>query len=175
MRYVLLIISTLAVLALSADLIFLDKSFNVLLLVLLTLMALNTFYIFISRPILKISDVLLRASDGLALASLELQHQADEVRLREIETENRRLEEAQYQRDKLQTAKDILKQMSVRVSLDRKETTSLPQIADQSRLSDPARTTQPSAPPVVAAPQRLNGLDSGAKPDRLVAQAGSAR
>ena len=167
MRYILLIISALAVLVLLADWILLDKSLNVLLLVLLALMMLNTFYIFISRPVLKTSDLLLRVSGGLALASLELQHQADEVRLREVETENRRLEEAQYQRDKLQTAKDILKQMSARIPLDRRGTTSLPQITDQTRLIDPAHTLQPSVPPVVVARQRLNGPDGEVLPSTL--------
>ena len=40
----------------------------------------------------KTSDILARASTGLALASLELQHQAQEAQVREVEAEKRRLQ-----------------------------------------------------------------------------------
>ena len=136
----------------------------------IVLLVANTFYIYVSRPRIKTSDILARASTGLALASLELRYHAQDVQAREAEAEKRRLAEAEHNQYKLQVAKDVLQQLRWKAPGDRAEKTKLSQITHQ-RLSDNrALPLQPPVAPAAHKPPLANGHDAVAEPSQTVAQ-----
>ncbi|MFC6741779.1 hypothetical protein [Methylobacterium tardum] len=147
---------------------------DIVLFVFLAFLIANSFYILISRPTVKTSDILARASTGLALASLELQHQSQEAAIREVEAEERRLSEEENSQFKLQIAKDILDTMQSKLPVYRHKTEALPKITNQMRQKTHALPLL-STIPVAAENVRLsNGHDAGEKPTPPVIQASPA-
>ena len=119
LRYILLGFSALATLAVLVFWTVSGRASDIALFILLAFLIANTFYVFASRPSLKTSDLLARVSTSLALASLELQHQAQEAQGREVETEKRRLAETEHHQYKLQVAKDMLQHLRAKLPQDR--------------------------------------------------------
>jgi hypothetical protein len=68
----------------------------------------NSIYILFSSPTLRVSSVFDRAATGLAFASLELQHQASEAKIREAEAERIRAQEAEQNKSKLRAAEEFI-------------------------------------------------------------------
>jgi hypothetical protein len=160
--------SALAALILLVSWIIWGRGVDIMLFVALTFLVANTVYLFFSRPTIRTSDLLKSASTSFALASLELQHQAQEVQAREAEAEQRRLADAEHNRYKLQVAKDLLQHLRPKVSLDRSEEAKLRQITYHAPRED--TVTPPPAPPAPPAPSRpdpvrpTNGHAVGARP-----------
>ena len=144
-RFILLGISAISVIALLAFWTISGKAFDILLLAALSFLIANTCYIFISRPAIKTSDILTRVSGSLALASMELQYQAEEAQIREAEAEKIRLAEDEYNKQKLQAAKDLLQHLRINNPQNLKNGASLPQITHQAQ---PKSSTLPLPPPV---------------------------
>ena len=170
-RWTLLGFSTLSALVLLAFWTVSGRSADIVLFVVLAFLIANIFYILVSRPTIGTSDILARASTGFALASLELQHQAQEARAREEEADKRRLAEAEQNRYKLQVARDMLQLMRPKFSLDQNSPTGSRQI------SYAARSEQNALPSPLSVPQRgndlrhVNGHGPAEKPSQSVARA----
>lgn len=118
---------------------------NFLILLALAFLIINIFYIFISRPTIKTSELLTRASAGLAIISFELQFRAQEAKNREVEAEKNRFAEQERSQYKLKIAKDMLHHISPRLQIDQKEQSKSPRITHQLQLENG------SVPPAVKA------------------------
>lgn len=164
LRYILLGFSALATLAVLVFWTVSGRASDIALFILLAFLIANTFYVFASRPSLKTSDLLARVSTSLALASLELQHQAQEAQGREVETEKRRLAETEHHQYKLQVAKDMLQHLRAKLPQDRKDQANLPQITHQARSDTGALPLPPPAPPAPETVRPPNGRDAAEKP-----------
>lgn len=124
----------------------------------------NTFYIFFTRPTLKTSDLIKKASTGLALASIELQYRAQEAQDREVEAEQQYLAEAENYQYKLQVARDMLYHLGMKVPLPLKKEPKIRQIAQQGEIKDIALSKPLPAPDAAEkAPSTLRP-DAVAKP-----------
>ncbi|MCJ2084726.1 hypothetical protein MKK88_01790 [Methylobacterium sp. E-005] len=172
-RYILLGFSALAALILMMVWIFSGRAFDLVLFIALAFLIANAVYIFSSRPVVRTSDILARASTGFALASLELQHHAQEAQIREVEAEKRRLAEAEYNRQKLHVAKEMLQHLRPKLLLERREAAERPQITHQTR-SEPVAPPKPPSGPDTADNVRLShGRDAVEKPVPPTAQMGT--
>lgn len=160
-RYVLLGISAAAVLGLLLFWTISGRAFDIVLFAALAFLVANAFYVFISRPIVKTSDIFARASNGLALASMELQYRSEEAQLREAEAERIRLKEAAYNQAKLQDAKEMLQHLRLKRSQARTDEGKVPQLTRQVR---PEVAALPSPSPVREGAPLPNGRDAAQKP-----------
>ena len=145
-RYVLMAFSALAALVLLVSWIIWGRGVDIMLFLALIFLIANTVYLFFSRPTIRTSDLLKRASTSFALASLELQHQAQEAQVREAEAEKRRLADAEHNRYKLQVAKDLLQHLRLKSPHDRSEEAKLRQITYHAPREDTG-APPPDAPP----------------------------
>lgn len=175
MRLVLLSISALTIAVLLVFWVISGRYSDLILLFILAFLVANTVYIYVSRPALRTSDILARASTGFAIAALELQHQTQEARTREVETEKRRLAGVDHNQYKLQVAKDMLEQLRLKLLLDRKGEATVPQIAFQARSE--AGALQASSPTLSAegGARLANGHGALTEPTRPVAQTSAVR
>lgn len=124
----------------------------------------NTLYIFFTRPTIRTSDLIKKASTGLALASIELQYRAQEAQDREIEAEELYLAEAENYQYKMQVARDMLQHLGTKVPLALKKEPKVRQITQQAEMTDIAL---PKPLPAAAATEKVrsaNGQDGAAKP-----------
>lgn len=133
------------------------RVFDIALFGALVFLVANGFYVFISRPIVKTSDILARASNGLALASMELQYKSEEAQLREAEAERIRLKEAAYNQAKLQDAREMLQHLRLSRLQGRKDDNHVPQITRQVR---PETAALPSPTPAREGAQLSNVRDA---------------
>ncbi|MCJ2014315.1 hypothetical protein [Methylobacterium sp. J-076] len=122
------------------------RAADLLLLIALIFFASNTFYLFFTRPTIMTSDIIQKVSAFFARASLELQYQAQEAHEREVISEKNRLNEAEYNQQKLQAARDFLEQVRAKIPSDRKISLDTRQITQQFRLKDPALPAPVSYP-----------------------------
>lgn len=159
-RYILFGTSALAALGLLFFWTISGRVFDIVLFAALAFLITNAFYVFISRPIVKTSDILARASDGLALASMELKYQSEEAQIREAEAERIRLKEAAYNQSKLQDAKEMLQHLRSKPSQGRKDEGNIAQITRQVRSEIAAL---PSPSPVREDLQGSNNRDPAPK------------
>ncbi|MCJ2020533.1 hypothetical protein MKK84_24420 [Methylobacterium sp. E-065] len=132
-RLILLAISGISALGLLLFWTISGRAYDVVLFAALAFLIANAFYIFISRPTVRTSDILVRASSGLALASMELQYQAEAAQVREAEAETLRLAEAERNQQKLQVAKEMLQHLRLNGPADPKKDGNRPQITHQGR------------------------------------------
>lgn len=146
-RIILLGTSGTAVLALLAFWTISGRALDIIFFAALTFLVANIVYIFISRPTLKTSDVLTRVSGSLAVASMELQYQAEEAQMREAEAERLRVAEDEHNRQKLLVAKEMLQNLRLKRLQNSKEHGDLPRITHQPQLKS---TTLPSSKSVSA-------------------------
>lgn len=147
------------------------RSSDIVLFIFLTFLIANAFYIFISRPTVKASDIIARASTGLALVSLKLHYQSQEAQIKELEAEKRRRTEEERNRFKLQVAKDILNNMHSKLLDDKQKTEGSPQLTSQARQKTDALAL-PYPISIPAENVRLsNGYDAGEKPTQPIIQA----
>lgn len=77
----------------------------------MTLLSMNAFYIYFSRPKVQTSDILEKASSKLTLASLELKYMSQDAKSREAELEALRQARVEEEKFKLQVAKDMLEHL----------------------------------------------------------------
>lgn len=173
-RYILLAFSALAALAILLFLTISGQGGDIVLFIFLAFLIANAFYIFISRPTVKTSDILARASTGLALASLELQHQSQEAQIREVEAEKFRLAEEEDNRFKLQVAKDILNNLQSKFPAYKQKTDAMPQITNQVRQKTDALSLPPPIPVATENVRLSNGHGAGEQPTQPVIQANPA-
>ena len=173
-RHILLWFSALAALVILLFWTISGRGGDIVLFVFLAFLIANAFYIFISRPTVKTSDILARASTGLALASLELQYQSQEAQIREVEQEKRRLAEEEKNQFKLQVAKDILNSIQSKFPTYGQKTEARPQITNQVRQKTDALPLPPPIPVAVENVRLSNGHDAGEKPTQPVIQASPA-
>lgn len=116
---------------------------------------LNAFYIYFSEPTVKTSEVIGGASTKLALASLELRQLSQEVQLREVEAEKRRLAEAEHEQYKLNVARDLLQHLQSKLTVSRAKEPKVPHLTFDARpekdargaLINPSVTTGAGQPP----------------------------
>lgn len=173
-RYVLLAISALSATALLAFWTVSGRSIDIVLFITLSFLVLNIFYILISRPTVRTSEILARASTGFALASLELQQQAHDAQAREAEVEKWRQEEAEHNQYKLQVARDMLQLLRPKLSLNKKVEVSMPQLTHRAK---PINDTSPQPPPTSLQRgnvQDANGREAEKRPVQSNAQTNTA-
>ncbi len=120
-------------------------------LITLILVSANVFYLVLSWPSVRTSDLLVKTSEKFASASLQLQHLAQEAHSREIEAEKRRIEDAELNEYKLQAAREMLQHFRPKLSLEQLNEAK-PQLI--SYLTNTARSAVASLSPdpVVPAP-----------------------
>ncbi len=136
LRKLLMYFSALSAVAIFAAWVFLSRKFDILPLGVMTMLAVNAFYLYFSRPTVKTSDIFDHASSKLALASLELKYLSEEAQIREAEAEKLRLEEAKKEQYKLQVAKDILEHLQAKISSRASQKIVLPQIPHRPRIGN---------------------------------------
>ena len=107
-RLVLLTISALALVVILGLWTVSGRAADLLVFAAMIFLAVNTIYVFFSRPILQTSKLFNHLAGRLALASYELQRQASEAESREAMSERIRTEEAELKRHKLVAAKEFL-------------------------------------------------------------------
>lgn len=140
------------------------KASDIALFIGLAFLLANTFYIFFTRPTLKTSDMIKKASTGLALASIELQYRAQEAQSREVEAEQQYLAEAEEYQYKLQVAREMLQHFGVKVPLTLRKEKNIRQISQQVETKDVAL---PKPLPAAEAAEKVvpaKGQDAAAKP-----------
>ncbi|WP_092036853.1 hypothetical protein [Methylobacterium pseudosasicola] len=137
----------------------------------------NSIYILFSNPTLKTSAVFDRAATGLAFASLELQHQAKEAKIREAEAERIRAQEAEQNTSKLRAAEEFISYVRQNPLMRRRQTVEVKQITLRNDVKSIALPALELARP---APVELNGqhhvdsdLASMAPPPGAVPRLGS--
>ncbi|TXN01249.1 hypothetical protein FV242_19140 [Methylobacterium sp. WL64] len=154
LRYVLL---GLSVLSLAVVLVFWTVSGHVadlgVFLVAAFLVA-NSVYILFSRPTLRASSVFDRAATGLAFASLELQHQAKEAKIREAEAERIRAQEAEQNKSKLRAAEEFISYVRQNPLMRGRQAVTVKQIT---LLGDPKSIALPTLELPRPVPSELNG------------------
>ncbi|WP_146074067.1 hypothetical protein [Methylobacterium sp. 190mf] len=170
LRTVLLGFSALSAAVLIALWVVSGRSFDTILFAAIGFLLLNCFYISISRPTLKTSDILSQASSSLAVVSLELQNQAREARTREVEAEQRRLVVAEHNHYKLQVAKDVLQHLRPKLPLDRNGEAVPRKLTPQISSAHDAAVARLPAPQPVKDFQHLNGYRPVEKTTQPVAQ-----
>jgi len=114
----------------------------------------NSIYLLFSQPTLKASSVFDRAATGLAFASLELQHQAKEAKVREAEAERIRAQEAEQNTSKLRAAEEFISYVRQNPLMRGRQAVEIKQIT---LLSDPKSITLPALELPRPAPTELNG------------------
>ncbi|MDP4005223.1 hypothetical protein [Methylobacterium sp. NEAU K] len=129
LRYILLGVSTLAMASVLIFWIAGGRSGDVSVFFVIAFLAANIAYILFSSPNLKISALFDRAATGLAFASLELQHQAKEAKLREIEADRLRAEDAEQNRYKLRAAEEFISYVRQNPLMKRRNALEVNQIA----------------------------------------------
>ena len=107
-RLILLTISALALVVILGLWTVSGRAADLLVFAAMIFLAINTIYVFFSRPILQTSKLFNNLAERLALASYELQRQASEAESREAVSERIRTEEAELKRHKLLAAKEFL-------------------------------------------------------------------
>lgn len=170
LRTVLLGFSALSAAVLTALWIVYVRSFDVTLFAAIVFLLSNCFYISISRPTLKTSDILSRASGSLAVVSLELQNRAREARTREVETEQRRLVIDEHSHYKLQVAKDMLQHLRPKLPLERKGEAMPRNLTPQIPSAHDAAVARLPAPQQIKDLPHLNGYGPVEKTTQPVAQ-----
>ena len=101
----------------------------------------NSIYIVFSSPTLRVSSVYDRAATGLAFASLELQHQAKEAKVREATAERVRADEAEHNTSKLRAAEEFISYVRQNPLMRGRHALEVKQIT---LLSDPKSITLPT-------------------------------
>jgi hypothetical protein len=151
LRYVLIALSALYAFSLMLAWAFSSKSGGIGSLITLILVSANVFYLIMSWPSVRTSDLLVKTSEKFASASLQLQHLAQEAHTREIEAEKRRIEDAELNEYKLQAAREMLQHFRPKLSLEQLSEAK-PQLI--SYLTNTARSAVASLSPdpVVPAP-----------------------
>ncbi|MCJ2060993.1 hypothetical protein MKL09_31300 [Methylobacterium sp. J-048] len=114
----------------------------------------NSVYILFSRPTLRASSVLDRAATGLAFASLELQHQAKEAKIREAEAERIRVQEAEQNKSKLRAAEEFISYVRQNPLMRSRQTLAIKQIT---LLSDTKSIALPGPELLRPGQSELNG------------------
>ncbi|MCJ2121648.1 hypothetical protein [Methylobacterium sp. J-077] len=114
----------------------------------------NSTYILFSGPTLKASSVFDRAATGLAFASLELQHQAKEAKVREVEAERIRAQEAEHNTSKLRAAEEFISYVRQNPLMRRRQPIEVKQIT---LLNDPKSIALPALELPRPVPTELNG------------------
>lgn len=79
-----------------------------LLLLTIIFFSVNTFYAFYSKPTFVLSETFGRAATGLALATLEMKHQAEEAKSRELEAIRSKVSHEENNVYKLKAARDFM-------------------------------------------------------------------
>lgn len=113
-----MVISILSAFSLLIFLYFSDHANNFLAFFALPFLIVNAFYVFVSRTSIQTSELLRKASAGLAMISFELQFRAQEAQNREEEAEKNRFSEHERARYKLKIAKDMLQHISQRPQIN---------------------------------------------------------
>ncbi|WP_187193598.1 hypothetical protein [Methylobacterium sp. WL1] len=114
----------------------------------------NSVYILFSRPTLRASSVFDRAATGLAFASLELQHQAKEAKIREAEAERIRAQEAEQNKSKLRAAEEFISYVRQNPLMRGRQAVTVKQIT---LLGDPKSIALPTLELPRPVPSELNG------------------
>jgi len=166
-RLVLLAVSGLSALGLLLFWTISGRAYDIVLFAALAFLLANAFYIYISRPTVRTSDILVRASSGLALASMELQYQAEAAQIREVEAETLRRAEAERNQQKLQVAKEMLQHLRLNGPADPKKDGNRPQITHQARSESVALPSPRPAPDSI---RSSNVRDAAEKPTQPTTQ-----
>lgn len=174
LRAVLLGFSALSAAVLVAIWIVYGRSFDITLFAAIGFLLLNCFYISISRPTLKTSDILSWASGSLAFVSLELQNRARQARTREVEAEQRRLVVDEHNHYKLQVAKDMLQYLRPKLPPERNGEAMPRKLTPQIPSAHDAAVARLPAPQQIKDLQHLNGYGPVEKTTQPVAQLDSA-
>lgn len=169
LRYVLLGFSALALVLLLLFWTVSGRSSDLLVFLVAAYLVANIVYIVFSAPNIRVSSIFDRAATGLAFASLELQHQAKEAKLREAEVERIQAEDAEQRRHKLRAAEEFMNYLRQN-PLSRGR---LPLDVRQIALRGDAKSIALPAPELARPPQpELNGrvrVDAGAPGEASVA------
>ncbi|MCJ2096502.1 hypothetical protein MKK67_28935 [Methylobacterium sp. J-072] len=154
LRYILL---GLSVLSLAVVLVFWTvsgRAMDLVVLLVAVFLVANSVYILFSSPTLKVSSVFDRAATGLAFASLELQHQAKEAKIRELEAERIRAQEAEHNTSKLRAAEEFISYVRQNPLMRGRQAVEVKQITLRSDVKSIALPALELARPV---PAELNG------------------
>lgn len=158
LRYILL---GLSVLSLAVVLVFWTVSGHVAdlgVFLVTTFLVANSIYLLFSSPTLHVSSVFDRAATGLAFASLELQHQAQEAKIREAEAERIRAEEAEQNKSKLRAAEEFISYVRQNPLMRGRQAVAVKQITLR---NDSKSITLPALELPRPAPSELNGQPRG--------------
>ncbi len=164
-RYILMAVSAFMAIVMLFFWTVTGKATDLVLFIVLPFLLVNAFYIFFTRPTLRTSDIIKKASTGLALASIELQYRAQDAQDREVEAEQQYQAEAENYQYKLEVARDMLKQLGMKVPLALKKETKIRQIAHQSETRDAALPKPSPAAVVSDVIGSANGQVAAAKPN----------
>lgn len=108
LRYILLGFSGLALVLVLLFWTISGRAGDLLVLLVTAYLVANLVYLVFSSPTMRVSALFDTAATGLAFASLELQHQAKEAKLREAEAARIQAEEAEQRRHKLRAAEEFM-------------------------------------------------------------------
>lgn len=167
-RYILMAVSAFMAIVMLFFWTVTGKATDLVLFIVLPFLLVNAFYIFFTRPTLRTSEIIKKASTGLALASIELQYRAQDAQDREVEAEQQYQAEAEHYQYKLEVARDMLQQLGVKVPQALKRVPNIPQIAHRSETRDVALPKPSPAAVTSDKIESTNGQVAAAKPNAPV-------
>ena len=152
LRYALIAMSGLLLLVMLALWTVSGRLIDILSLIVFLYLGSNLFYLIFSHPTFKASGFFQRAATGLAFASLELRHQANEAEIREIEAERLRNLDSGSKAYKLRAATEFLQYVRENPTIKKYYSLESPQEAARPQ-ENVAITALPNDQRAIASPQ----------------------
>ena len=163
-RYALLITTALLALLILITSIIAGSLFSFSTVLILAYLGATFFYIFVSEPKLKSSDLLHRAADYTALMTLEIKHQANEAKDREARIAQQKLADAAQNSHRLNVAKDFLEFVRNNPAAKKRYDFDVPQVSARPNLK-PNTPSQASGANALPPPASANqSYDLGSTP-----------